>query len=156
MPNDHRAVQKETRPQQVQNAEDITVLQTEAVGLSSAVIELSKKFDISSQQVKALRNLTKRVTIFLVVFVVASVILGVLIFQQVSKNNEFLRQGNSARGAIFEIDDCIKPTGTCAKRQQEQTGKIIGRIVDSNKNGKPDTQEILNAIKKLEAQRRAR
>jgi|GEM_PF-5372569 len=122
---------------------------SEARQLREAVGGLADKLDIAQQQTRLLRRLTLGVVALAIVAVITGGIFGVLLFQQNQQTNRFLAEGGRSRAAIFTINDCIVPTGACAKRQRESTAKVIGQIVDSNKNGKADTQEILDALKAL-------
>jgi hypothetical protein len=137
-------------PVDPQAQKDVKDLREEAADLTSVVAELAKRFDIASQQVRLLRRMAATLTGIIVVLVISGLVIGTLLFKQVSRNNEFLSQGTSARAAIFEIDDCIRPDGKCHKRQQAQTNDILKKIIDGNGNGKVDTQEILDELKKLQ------
>jgi hypothetical protein len=120
---------------------------SEARQLRKAVDELADKLDIAQQQTRLLRRLTLGVVALAAVAVITGAIFAALLFQQTAKTNAFLEEGASARGSIALIRSCVDPKGTCAKRQQANTAKVIGQIVDANHNGKADTQEILDALK---------
>lgn len=45
------------------------------------------------------------------------------------------------------IRDCVLPSGKCYQDNQRRTAEIIASIVDTNHNGRPDVQEILDALK---------
>jgi hypothetical protein len=120
---------------------------SEAKLLRKAVGELADKLDIAQQQTRLLRRLTLGVVALAAVAVITGAIFAFLLFQQTAKTNAFLEEGASARGSIALIRSCVDPKGTCAKRQQANTAKVIGQIVDANHNGKADTQEILDALK---------
>jgi hypothetical protein len=124
-------------------------LRAEAGQLRDAVIGLADRVDVAQRQTKLLRWLTLGVIAISVVMLVSGAVLGTLLFQQNQRTNRFLAESGRSRAAVFLIQDCITPAGTCAKRQQANTAKVIGQIVDANHNGKPDTQEILDAIKAL-------
>lgn len=122
-------------------------LQSEAAQLRDAVTTLATKIDVAQQQTRLLRRLALGVTVLAVAAVIGGVILGVTLVQQSSRTNQFLEEGARSRASIALVRDCIDPAGVCARRQAASTAKAIGQIVDSNHNGKADTQEILDALK---------
>jgi hypothetical protein len=122
---------------------------SEARQLREAVGGLADKLDIAQQQTRLLRRLTLGVVALAIIAVVTGAIFAALLFQQLAKTNAFLEEGTASRGSIALIRDCIDPKGSCAKRQQANTAKVIGQIVDANHNGIPDSKEILDAIKAL-------
>jgi hypothetical protein len=122
---------------------------SEAAQLREAVSGLADKLDIAQQQTRLLRRLTLGVVALAAVAVITGAIFAFLLFQQTAKTNAFLEEGASARGSIALIRSCVDPAGVCAKRQQANTAKVIGQIVDSNGNGVADSKEILDAIKAL-------
>jgi hypothetical protein len=129
----------------------VSDLREEAAELKGSVSELAQRFDIASKQVQLLRRISVTLVAVVMVLIVSGVVIGVLLFLQVHRNNEFLSQGQQARGSIALIRDCIDPKGKCAQRQRQSTANAINSIVDTNGNGKPDTQEVLEELKKLQA-----
>jgi hypothetical protein len=126
-------------------------LRAEAAQLREAVQGLAGRVDVAQKQTRLLRWLTLGVLGLAVVMLISGGIFGVLLYQQNAQTNRFLSEAGRSRAAIFTINDCIVPAGSCAKRQQQNTAKVVGQIVDANRNGKPDTQEILDALKALKA-----
>jgi hypothetical protein len=124
-------------------------LRSQAGQLRDAVVGLADRVDVAQRQTKLLRWLTLGVLALAVLILIAGGILGTLLFQQNQQTNKFLSEGGQSRAAIFTINDCIVPTGACAKRQQANTARVVGQIVDANGNGKSDVQEILDALKAL-------
>ena len=124
-------------------------LRSEATKLREAVGELADRVDVAQKQTRLLRWLTLGVIAVAVVMLVSGVVFGTLLYQQNQRTITFLAEAGRSRTAIFTINDCIVPTGGCAKRQEANTARVIGQIVDANHNGKADTQEILDAIKAL-------
>jgi hypothetical protein len=122
---------------------------SEALQLRDAVQDLAGKVDVAQRQTKLLRRLTLVVTALALAAMISGGILGILLFQQNQRTNAFLEEGGKSRQSIALVRDCIDPKGTCYKRQQANTAKVIGQIVDSDHNGVPDSKEILDAIKAL-------
>lgn len=120
---------------------------SEAAQLRDAVRGLADRLDIAQQQTRLLRRLTFGVTALALVAIVTGCIFATLLYQQTAKTNAFLREGAASRGSIALIRDCIDPKGACYKRQQASTASAIGQIIDANRNGIADTQEILDALK---------
>lgn len=122
-------------------------LRSEATLLREAVEGLAGKVDVAQRQTELLRRLTLGVVTLAVIAVLTGGVFAFLLFQQTAKTNAFLEEGTQSRGSIALIRDCIDPAGACAKRQQAQTAAAIGQIVDTNHNGRADTQEILDALR---------
>lgn len=133
--------------------EEFAGARVEAGELRGAVDELATKLDIAQQQNRLLRRLTIWVAALLLLAVIGGTTLGVLLVQQSARTNSFLSQGKASRNAIFLIQDCIDPAGTCAQRQRDTTSKAIQSITDANHNGVPDSKEILDALRELERSR---
>lgn len=121
-------------------------LASEAAQLRVAVGDLADRMTVTQEQTRLLRRLTLGVTVLAVVGIVCGVILGVTLVQQANRTNRFLQEGGQSRASIALVRDCIDPAGVCARRQAASTAKAINQIVDSNHNGKADTQEILDAL----------
>jgi hypothetical protein len=122
---------------------------SEAQQLRDAVVDLADRVNVAQQQTRLLRRLTLTVGAFGALGLIIGGVFATLLFLQLHRTNDFLGEATKSRAAIFQIQSCIDPKGVCARRQQQATGKVIGQIVDTNHNGKPDTQEILNALKAL-------
>jgi hypothetical protein len=132
---------------------ELAEARAEAGGLRAAVGELAAKLDVAQQQNRLLRRLTLWVAALLLLAVAGGTTTGVLLYQQASRTNSFLAEGRASRAAIFRINDCIDPAGTCARRSATTTATLVGQIVDANHNGRADTQEILDALAALERTR---
>jgi hypothetical protein len=104
---------------------------------------------VAQRQTHLLRRLVRWAVIGAFVGFIFGTAIAALLFVQLSKTNDFLSEGGRSRAAIFNINDCIDPKGACYKRQQANTAKVIGQIVDSDHDGIPDSKEILDAIKAL-------
>lgn len=109
----------------------------EAHELAQHVEKLAEEFHAARLHDRLLRRLVLGVVVIAVVGIIAGTVFSVL----------FYRQAQAAERGRDQIVDCVIPKGTCYRQGQQRTQAAIGQIVDANHNGRPDTQEILDALK---------
>jgi hypothetical protein len=124
-------------------------LAAEARQLRTDVKELAASFVASQRTVNTLRRLTLLICALLAVTLVGGISAAVVLARQNNRITNYLNDGREFRAAISRIDDCINPAGACYARSQKNTGELLERIIDTNHNGKADTQEILDALERL-------
>lgn len=112
---------------------------TQSAELRDEVIALDEKLTLTNQVLRNVRLMTLGLLLGLVALVGLGVMNRVLLQNQKD-------QAESIKANTELIQSCTTPGGECQKRGADGTAKAVASIIDSNNNGKPDTQEILDAV----------
>ncbi len=123
----------------------------EAHALGEQVAQLTEEFHAARIQNRLLRRLVRGIACMALLGLVGGSVFGFFVWNQQRQMTRYLQEGVASRASIALIRDCIDPQGACYKRSQQRTAAAVAGITDANHDGRVDTQEILDVLKKLEA-----
>lgn len=130
--------------------DDLIEHQTVAVGrLAESVTQFGENFERREAD-RAANRRTNRILIAVSAVLVVLLAIGVLRLNAYSATNR--ENIKISRENTETVKDCVEPGGVCYTRNQANQANVIRLIVDSNKNGQIDTEEILDAIDKAKGQ----
>lgn len=122
--------------------------------IAAQQIEVSKMLvSVTDRRAQQLERTAKSYRWVIIIGSCALFLLGLNSLSNRSTLQTVKQQGEAQKALIVEVKkqnaqlkDCLDPSGECAQKGKDDTNTAILSIIDTNKNGIPDTQEILDRL----------